>query len=205
MAKYKAVLFDLDGTLLNTIDDLADAMNASLAACGLPTHTVAECKYFVGDGVRNFALRLLAPDVRDEATLAKVIALYRDAYSRNWDNKTRPYEGIPELLDALAARGLAMIVYSNKPDEFTNLTVKKLLARWRFAAIVGAGAMAQQARSRRGARHRRPPGPDARRHDLRRRYGHRHAHRGGSRNVSGGGPLGIPHRRGVCSKTGRRP
>ena len=138
LQEYKAVLFDLDGTLLNTIEDLADAMNASLAACGLPTHTAEACKYFVGDGVRNFALRSLPPDRRDEATLGKIIPLYRDAYSKNWDNKTRPYEGVPELLDALTARGLKMIVYSNKPDEFTNLTVRKLLAKWEFAAIVGA-------------------------------------------------------------------
>lgn len=137
-ANYKAVLFDLDGTLLDTIDDLTDAMNAALSACGLPTHTVDACKYFVGDGVRNFALRALPQDHRDEATLAKVIPLYRDAYSKNWDNKTRPYEGVGELLDALAARGLKLIVYSNKPDKFTNLTVRKLLPRWPFVAIVGA-------------------------------------------------------------------
>jgi phosphoglycolate phosphatase len=136
--QYKAVLFDLDGTLLNTIDDLADAMNAALAACGLPTRTASECKYFVGDGVRCFAQRALPPDRRDEATLGKIISLYSDAYSKNWGNKTRPYEGIPELLDALAARRLKAIVYSNKPDEFTNLTVRKLLAKWEFAAIVGA-------------------------------------------------------------------
>jgi phosphoglycolate phosphatase len=104
----------------------------------LPTHTAEECKYFVGDGVRSFALRSLPPNRRDEATLGKIIPLYRDAYSQNWDSKTRPYEGVPELLDALAARGLKLIVYSNKPDEFTNLTVRKLLPKWEFATIVGA-------------------------------------------------------------------
>ncbi len=88
--------------------------------------------------MRNFALQSLPPDRRDEATLGKIIPLYRDAYSKNWANKTRPYDGVPELLDALAARRLKMIVYSNKPDEFTNLTVRKLLAKWEFAAIVGA-------------------------------------------------------------------
>jgi phosphoglycolate phosphatase len=138
MNKYKAVLFDLDGTLLDTIEDLTEAMNAALTAAGLPTHTAAECKYFVGDGVRNFALRSLPEDRRDEATLAKIVPAYRDAYSKNWDRNTRPYDGVPELLDELERRGMAIVVYSNKPDEFTNLTVKKLLARWRFAAIIGA-------------------------------------------------------------------
>ena len=136
--KYKAVVFDLDGTLLNTIDDLADAMNAALSAGGFPTHTAEECKYFVGDGVRNFVVRSLPPDSRDDGTVARIIGLYREAYSKNWADKTRPYAGVPELLDGLAARGLRLIVYSNKPDEFTNLTIKKLLPRWPFATIVGA-------------------------------------------------------------------
>jgi phosphoglycolate phosphatase len=136
--RFQAVLFDLDGTLLDTIEDLTDAMNAALAAVGCPPVTIAQCKYFVGDGVRNFALRALPEGRRDEATLAKIMPIYRQAYMTNWDRKTLPYEGIPELLDALTARGLKFVVYSNKPDEFANLTVRKLLPRWDFAAIVGA-------------------------------------------------------------------
>lgn len=138
MSKYKAVMFDLDGTLLDTIEDLTDAMNEALAACGLATHTVQECKYFVGDGVRNFALRSLPTESRDEATLTRVVTLYRNAYARNWDAKTRPYEGVETLLDELFTRGLQVVVYSNKPDEFTGLTIRKLLPRWPFAAVVGA-------------------------------------------------------------------
>jgi phosphoglycolate phosphatase len=138
MNDYKAVLFDLDGTLLDTIDDLADAMNQALAACGYPVHTAEECKFFVGDGVLNFAMRAMPADrCGDETAVARVTALYRQAYAKNWDHKTRPYEGIPPLLDALTARGLALIVYSNKPDDFTHLTVRKLLPRWNFAAIIG--------------------------------------------------------------------
>jgi len=131
-------MFDLDGTLLDTIDDLTDAMNAALRACGLPARSAAECKYFVGDGVRNYALRAMPEDRRDEATLAKVVQLYVEAYRKNWDRKTRPYEGIADLLDALVARGLSIVVYSNKPDDFTHLTVTKLLPKWKFAAVVGA-------------------------------------------------------------------
>ncbi|MFB3894433.1 MAG: HAD family hydrolase [Phycisphaerae bacterium] len=138
MKDFQAVLFDLDGTLLDTIEDLTDAMNAALAAVGCPPVTTAQCKYFVGDGVRNFALRALPEGRRDEGTLATLMPIYRQAYMANWDRKTRPYEGIPELLDALAARGMKFAVYSNKPDDFTNLTVHKLLPRWTFAAIVGA-------------------------------------------------------------------
>jgi phosphoglycolate phosphatase len=138
MSAYKAVLFDLDGTLLDTIEDLAEAMNQALTACRLPARTAAECKHFVGDGVRNFAMRAMPPDrCNDKAAVARVTELYHQAYSKNWDHRTRPYEGISELLDALTARGLAMVVYSNKPDDFTNLTVSKLLPRWQFAAVIG--------------------------------------------------------------------
>jgi phosphoglycolate phosphatase len=138
MSDYKAVLFDLDGTLLDTIDDLADAMNQAMAACGYPVHSAEECKLFVGDGVRNFATRAMPANRRsDEAAVARVTALYRQAYAKNWDHKTRPYDGIPQLLDELAARGLTLMVYSNKPDDFTHLTVRKLLPRWNFSAVIG--------------------------------------------------------------------
>ena len=93
---------------------------------------------FVGDGVKNFASRALPDDRRDDATLAKMLPVYAEAYGKNWANKTRPYAGVPELLDALFARGLKVVVYSNKPDEFTQATVKTLLGKWPFDAIVGA-------------------------------------------------------------------
>ena len=134
----KAILFDLDGTLLDTIDDLTDSMNVALAALGFPTHSTAACKLFIGDGVRNFVWRALPESRRDDETVAAVIARYRQAYTANWDNKTRPYEGIEPLLDALIARKFNMVVYSNKPDDFTQLAVAKLLPRWRFDAVVGA-------------------------------------------------------------------
>jgi len=138
MSAYKAVLFDLDGTLLDTIDDLAEAMNQALAACGYPAHTAEECKYFVGDGVANFALRAMPAERRsDPAAVARVRQLYRSAYSKNWADRTRPYEGVPQLLDELDARGVAAAVCSNKPDDFVQLVVRKLLPRWRFAAVVG--------------------------------------------------------------------
>lgn len=138
MSDYKAVLFDLDGTLLDTIDDLADAMNSALSACGYATHSAQECKHFVGDGVPMFVRRAMPPAARDDAVaVARVTELYRGAYTANWADKTRPYDGIPELLDALAARALPAAVYSNKPDEATKLVVGKLLGRWSFAAVVG--------------------------------------------------------------------
>jgi phosphoglycolate phosphatase len=136
---YRAVLFDLDGTLLDTIDDLADSMNVVLAAMGFPPRGVAECKYFVGDGARNFALRSLPEDRRDEPTVQRCLQLYREQYARRWDVKTRPYPGIADLLDELARRGVQAAVLSNKPDDMTQLTVRRLLPRWSFAAVKGVG------------------------------------------------------------------
>lgn len=134
---YRAVIFDLDGTLLDTLEDLADSMNAVLASMGLPTHPVAAYKYFVGDGVVELARRALPPGRRDPKVVKSAVAGMRQEYGRRWDRKTRPYDGIPELLDALAARGVAMTVLSNKPHDFTRLCVTTFLGKWRFDAVQG--------------------------------------------------------------------
>ena len=139
-SQYKAVLFDLDGTLLNSLDDLADSMNVTLEAVGLPTHDVAKYKYFVGDGVEELARRVVPKDRADEATIRRIMENYRGHYSKRWAAKTRPYDGVPEMLDALAARGVKLAVLSNKPDDFTRLTVEKLLPGRRFDAVQGVTA-----------------------------------------------------------------
>ena len=137
--KYKAVLFDLDGTLLDTIEDLADSMNRTLKRLGFPPRTVGECKYLVGDGVEAFARRSLPEAHRDAPTIAKCIAGIREEYSKRWAEKTHPYKGIPELLDALTQRGVRMTVLSNKPHDFTRLMVAELLPHWQFDLVWGEG------------------------------------------------------------------
>ena len=133
----RAILFDLDGTLLDTLDDLADATNAALARQGLPAHPVEEFKYFVGDGMRNLILRTLPEASRDEATLARTIDAFREEYGRNWADKTRPYPGVADLLDAITERGVPKAILSNKPHEFTQLCVGKLLPDWSFEIVQG--------------------------------------------------------------------
>ncbi|NJD04223.1 MAG: HAD family hydrolase [Ruminiclostridium sp.] len=135
--KFKAVLFDLDGTLLDTIDDLSDSANAVLAASGFPTHKTEAYKYFVGDGVRELIARALPESHRDKVTIESSLAAMRLEYRMRWADKTRPYKGIPQLLDALVENNIKMAILSNKADEFTQLIVKKLLPGWKFEAVFG--------------------------------------------------------------------
>ena len=137
---YQAVLFDLDGTLLDTVEDLGNAMNAALGQLGCPARALAEYKRFVGDGLRMFATRALPDDRRDEATLERCCRIFRDAYAGCWNVKTRAYDGVNDLLDALTERGLALAVLSNKPDEFTRMMVRAMLTDWPFAQVRGVRA-----------------------------------------------------------------
>ena len=135
--RHKAVLFDLDGTLLDTLEDLADSMNAALGSMGMPTHDLADYRIFVGDGVEQLARRSLPMDRSDERTIRRLSAAMREEYGRRWAGKTRPYEGIPRLLEELSERGVAMAVLSNKPDEFVQLLVGRFFPRAPFSAVRG--------------------------------------------------------------------
>lgn len=113
---YKAVVFDLDGTLTNTLDDIADAMNRALRLNGLPEYPVDAYRYMVGNGAKVLAERAAKPC--PEKT-AQVLEDYQQYYERHTRVKTQPYPGIPALLRALAARGLKLCVLSNKPHADT--------------------------------------------------------------------------------------
>ena len=136
--KFEAVLFDLDGTLLDSIEDLTDSMNIVLDGFGFPGHDAKACKNFVGDGVEMFALRALPENRRDEATVAQCAAEMRAEYRKRWSLKTRPYDGIPELLDDLTLRNLKLAVLSNKPEESTREMVAELLSKLQFYPVAGA-------------------------------------------------------------------
>ena len=135
--KFKAILFDLDGTLLDTLTDLADSMNATLARFGFPTHPLQAYRHFVGDGIDSLVKRTLPPDRLDDETIAKALAAQKDEYTARWDRTTKPYPQIPQLLDELTSRHIPLIILSNKPHNFTLLTVEKLLPNWHFAIIQG--------------------------------------------------------------------
>ncbi len=135
--RKQAVVFDLDGTLLDTLEDLADSGNHALAEHGFPVHPIDAYRHFIGDGIEVLIRRMLPEEKRDEQTIAKIGPAYRAQYGRRWNAKTKPYDGIPEMLDALTERGVKMAVFSNKPDEFTQMCVDELLAPWRFDVVLG--------------------------------------------------------------------
>lgn len=136
--RFRAVLFDLDGTLLDTLQDLAEAMNSVLRRSGFAPHPLEAYKYFVGDGMATLVRRALPETYgNDEATASACLVAMKEEYRRRWTEQTRPYPGIPELLTQLAARGIQLSVLSNKPDEFTRLMVERLLPGWQFACVFG--------------------------------------------------------------------
>ena len=136
---YTAVLFDLDGTLLDTLEDLADSMNAVLASRGHPTHPVVEYRYFVGDGMEVLARRALPPALSEDPEEVRACVLgMRDQYGLRWKVKSHPYPGILELLDGLTEKGTLLTILSNKPDSFVKEIARHFFGRWRFSPAQGA-------------------------------------------------------------------
>lgn len=121
----KLVLFDLDGTLLNTINDLAMAANYALERHGLPQHPMEDYKYFVGNGVFKLVERM-TPETRraDKKLLESLKSDFDVYYAKHSNDCTKPYDGVPELLDRLHVKGIKCAVLSNKPHEFTELLCK---------------------------------------------------------------------------------
>jgi phosphoglycolate phosphatase len=135
---FHATIFDLDGTLLDTLDDIATAANHVLAAQGFPPHPNRSYRTFIGDGVVKLMLRALPETHQDEVTVQACVGAYVQEYERTWNALTKPYPGVPEMLDALVVRGLKLAVLSNKPDRFTHWCVDELLAKWSFDVVLGA-------------------------------------------------------------------
>lgn len=138
MTHPKCVLFDLDGTLVDSLADLADSMNRVLTRQGFPAHPLQAYRYFVGEGIITLVQRALPAEARHEDLVQECAQKMRQEYALHWADTTRPYPGIAELLDTLAGRGIETAILSNKPDELTQQVVRTLLPEWHFAAVAGA-------------------------------------------------------------------
>ena len=133
----KLAIFDLDGTLLNTIEDLGFAANHALQAHGYPTHSIASYPFFVGNGVRRLIERVLPEDARTEATIDRLLVTFKEYYNDHNTDYTKPYEGIPELLSLLSSRGVAIAVASNKYQAATEKLISHFFPTLSFIAVEG--------------------------------------------------------------------
>ncbi|HUJ71492.1 MAG TPA: HAD hydrolase-like protein, partial [Verrucomicrobiae bacterium] len=131
----RAVLFDLDGTLADSLADLANATNWALTQLGCPTHPVESYRYKVGDGARQLCARALPAD--KQALQDEVLRLMRQRYDQHCFDLTTLYAGIPELISALGQRGLRLAVLSNKPDDFTKRMIAHYFRPSPFAIVRG--------------------------------------------------------------------
>lgn len=131
------VIFDLDGTLLNTIADLAEAVNRALVACGFAEHPTDAYRFFVGDGVSKLFERALPPEARTAENIARIRTHFMPYYEAHNADLSRPYEGILELLAELQSRGVKMAVASNKYQAATQKLVRHYFADTDFVAVFG--------------------------------------------------------------------
>lgn len=133
----KLIVFDLDGTLLNTIADLAESTNHALKEFGFPLHEVNEYYYFVGNGINKLFERALPEDARSQENILKIRSSFVPYYDVHNADFSRPYPGIPEMLDNLQKRGFKLAVASNKYQAATEKLIKHYFPEIHFVAVLG--------------------------------------------------------------------
>lgn len=133
---YKAIIFDLDGTLVNSIYDIADSMNTVLKSYNYPTHDYEAYKIFVGSGIKSLVVKALPETHNNEEQVKRCFDEMMVIYKDNCTNKTKAYDGIIELLDQLKAKDIKLAVLSNKADAYTKIVVSTLFPNY-FNPILG--------------------------------------------------------------------
>jgi len=135
--KFEAVIFDLDGTLLDTLEDIADSANAVLSKMSFPEHPVDSYRWFVGDGMQELAKRALPEHNCEQRLIERFEREVKQQYSVRWADKTTAYPGIEEMLSNLEQRKQKIAALSNKPDEFTRIIMEKFFPEIHFDAVYG--------------------------------------------------------------------
>lgn len=136
----KTVIFDLDGTLVDTAEDLGDSVSAALAELGLPIHTTEEYISYVGNGTLMLVKRSLPENLRDdEELLNKAHDLFCNHYAAHYLDKSRVYDGIPEVVKALKDSGLRLYVLTNKPYQFASKIIEACFPKGTFELVTGSG------------------------------------------------------------------
>ncbi len=137
ISRVRAIIFDLDGTLLDTIADIADSVNAVMIRRGFPIRTDDEYKQIIGEGIERFIYNALPHDRRYPELIQACVTEMRAEYALRYQLKTKPYPEIPALLNQLTEMQIKIAVLSNKPDDFTVTMVQHLLPSWKFDPIWG--------------------------------------------------------------------
>lgn len=135
--KFKAVIFDMDGTLLDTLEDIGHSANRVLEKRGLPRHSIESYRYFVGEGARRLMQYVLPDGTADESLLEECLREFLEEYSKNWNHHTHLYGGIGDLLDYLHEQRIERSILSNKPDDFTKSAYDEYLSGWNFGIVLG--------------------------------------------------------------------
>lgn len=133
--KFKGIIFDLDGTLVNSLEDISDAMNTVLTSLNYPTHTYDTYQYFIGSGLRNLVSKALPASNNSEEQIETCFDCMINEYRKICTLKTKPYEGILELLDNLTSKDIKLAVFSNKADELTKKIATEIFPDYFQAAI----------------------------------------------------------------------
>jgi len=133
---FDLIIFDLDGTLIDSLEDIAEVANQCLEEAGMMMHPVSDYRFFVGDGLATLIRRITPADTSKQVE-KRLSARFKTLYKLNWNNKTCLYPGVITLLKLLSKSGIKMAILSNKPDAFTKLCVKEYLAEFNFDLVIG--------------------------------------------------------------------
>ena len=137
LSGFQAVIFDLDGTLLDTLADIGNAVNHMLTEFGFPTHTLKDYRRFIGNGISKLVFLALPLEGRSDVMFDNCLNRVREIYREHWNCETRPYDGILDMLDRLKQKEVPMAVLSNKPHDFTVRYVSAYFDRWEFKVVMG--------------------------------------------------------------------